>query len=229
MVRAHAGPQKAPNFGAFFIFIDMQNIQTLIFDLGGVIINLKTENNWFEEDLIPNFQPEKLHHLQQNNFFQDIETGKIRVEDFIQQLKEIAIDKAISDEQIIRYWNGILLDIPKHRVDLLKQLSKKYKLILLSNTNSIHLDFILNYIQEKFGENILAAIFHKCYYSQEISLRKPNKEIYEFVLQNETLQAANCIFFDDKKENLIEPEKLCIHTFLVDFNKLTASTLQHLL
>ena len=210
-------------------FYKMQNIQTLIFDLGGVIINLKTEIDWFEEDLIPNFQPKKLQQIQQHNFFQNFETGKISVEDFIQQLKSIGIDKFISDEEIIRHWNGILLDIPQHRVDLLKQLSKKYKLILLSNTNHIHLNFIRSYMQDNFGEDILQNTFHHCYYSQEIGLRKPNKEIYEFVLQNENLQALNCIFFDDKKENLIEPEKLGIHTFLIDFNKLTASTLQYLL
>ena len=55
----------------------MQNIKTLIFDLGGVIINLKTEQEWQEEDLLPNFQPEKLQALQQQEYFQQFETGKM--------------------------------------------------------------------------------------------------------------------------------------------------------
>ena len=206
----------------------MQNIQTLIFDLGGVIINLKTEQEWLEEDLLPNFQPEKLQSLQQQQYFQQFETGNVSVPDFKQQLKEIAVNKNITEEEVVHHWNGILKDIPKHRVDVLKQLSKKYKLILLSNTNHIHMDFIRNYMVAEFGKNILQENFHTCYYSQEIGLRKPHKEIYEFVLQQQGITASESLFLDDKPENLSEPEKLGIHTFLVDFNALTAASLQHL-
>ena len=206
----------------------MQNIQTLIFDLGGVIINLKTEQEWLEEDLLPNFQPEKFQSLQQKQYFQQFETGNVSVPDFKQQLKEIAVNKNITEEEVVHHWNGILKEIPKHRVDVLKQLSKKYKLILLSNTNHIHMDFIRKYMQAEFGEDILQENFHTCYYSQEIGLRKPNKEIYEFVLQQQGITASESLFLDDKPENLSEPEKLGIHTFLVDFNALTAASLQHL-
>jgi epoxide hydrolase-like predicted phosphatase len=206
----------------------MQNIQTLIFDLGGVIINLKTEQEWLEEDLLPNFQPERLQLLQQQQYFQLFETGNVSVPDFKQQLKEIAVNKNITEEEVVHHWNGILKDIPKHRVDVLKQLSKKYKLILLSNTNHIHMDFIRNYMVAEFGEDILQENFHTCYYSQEIGLRKPHKEIYEFVLQQQGITASESLFLDDKPENLSEPEKLGIHTFLVDFNALTAASLQHL-
>ena len=206
----------------------MQNIQTLIFDLGGVIINLKTEQEWLEEDLLPNFQPEKFQSLQQKQYFQQFETGNVSVPDFKQQLKEIAVNKNITEEEVVHHWNGILKDIPKHRVDVLKQLSKKYKLILLSNTNHIHMDFIRNYMVAEFGEDILQENFHTCYYSQEIGLRKPHKEIYKFVLQQQGITASESLFLDDKPENLSEPEKLGIHTFLVDFNALTAASLQHL-
>ena len=206
----------------------MQNIQTLIFDLGGVIINLKTEQEWLEEDLLPNFQPEKFQSLQQQQYFQQFETGNVSVPDFKQQLKEIAVNKNITEEEVVHHWNGILKEIPKHRVDVLKQLSKKYKLILLSNTNHIHMDFIRNYMVAEFGKNILQENFHTCYYSQEIGLRKPHKEIYEFVLQQQGITASESLFLDDKPENLSEPEKLGIHTFLVDFNALTAASLQHL-
>jgi HAD superfamily hydrolase (TIGR01509 family) len=207
----------------------MQNIQTLIFDLGGVIINLKTEQEWLEEDLMPNFHFEKIKELQQHNFFPDFETGKITVPDFIQHLKGIAIKTEISEEEIIHHWNGLLKDIPKHRVDLLSKLSKKYRLILLSNTNHIHMDFIRKFMLSEFSEDILQVNFHACYYSQEIGLRKPHKEIYEFVLQHQGIQASESLFLDDKMENLIEPEKIGIQTLLVDFNTLTDSTLHDLL
>jgi len=207
----------------------MQNIQTLIFDLGGVIINLKTEQQWIDEDLLPNFQLEKFQLLQQQQYFQLFETGNVSVPDFIQQLKEIAINQQISEEEIIHHWNGILKDIPAHRVDLLKKLAEKYRLVLLSNTNHIHMDFIRKYMQAEFGEDILQENFHNCYYSQEIGLRKPNKEIYEFVLQQQGIKASESLFLDDKRENLIEPEALGWQTHQVNFNKLSINDLQYLL
>lgn len=207
----------------------MQNIQTIIFDLGGVIINLKTEQEWFEQDLLPNFQPEKLQWLQQQHFFQQFETGNVSAPDFIQQLKEIAISKHISEEEIIHHWNGILKDIPAHRVDLLKKLAEKYRLILLSNTNHIHMDYIRKYMQAEFGGDILSENFHTCYYSQEIGLRKPHKEIYEFVLQQQGIKGSESLFLDDKEENLTEPKVLGLRTHQVNFNKLSINDLQHLL
>jgi len=206
----------------------MQNMQTLIFDLGGVIINLKSEHDWIEQDLIPHFHVNQLNELRQNLFFNDFETGKIGIDAFTGQLKDIAVNPKITDAEIIQHWNAILKDIPAHRVSLLKNLAEKYRLILLSNTNDIHLNAIRSYMQMEFGADVLETTFHTCYYSQQIGLRKPGKEIYEFVLQQQEIQAADSLFLDDKPENLIEPEKLGIQTFLVDFNKLSESSLKHL-
>ena len=193
----------------------MKNIQTIIFDLGGVIINLKSEKEWLEDYLLLNFHAEKLQQLQRNNFFHNFETGKIAVPDFILQLKNSAIDQNISDEQIIRNWNGILKDIPKHRIEFLQQLKLKYRLILLSNTNHLHMNAIREYMIQKFGEDVLESTFHRCYYSQEIGLRKPHKEIFHYVLKSENIMASDCLFLDDKNENLLEPDKMGIRTKLM--------------
>ena len=226
MVRAHAGPQKLQILELFYFF-KMNKIQTLIFDFGGVIINLKTEQEWLEEDLLPNFYPEQLQALQQQGLFQEIETGKISAEEFIQQLKSIAINKSISDEEIIRHWNGILKDIPKHRLDFLKELKRKYKLILLSNTNQIHKEKFCHDMIRKFGEDILEANFDTVYYSHNIGLRKPHKEIYEFVMKSQNIEANEILFLDDKVENLLEPQNLGWNTIHVTFNGLTANEIDY--
>lgn len=200
----------------FFYFRAMHSISTLIFDLGGVIINLKSEQDWLEQDLLPNFNPESLRLLQRQRFFHEFETGKITPADFIRQLKSIALEENVSDETIIRHWNGILKDIPAHRIDLLRRLKDRHRLILLSNTNAIHMDAIRRYMQSAFGEDVLETSFHTCYYSQQIGLRKPGREIYEFVMQEQQLPAERCVFLDDKQENLTEPGKLGIRTILVD-------------
>ena len=207
----------------------MNSTSTLIFDLVGVIINLKSGQDWQEQDRLRNFHPEPLHQLQQQHFFHDFETGKIASADFVRQLKSIALKKDVSDETIIRHWNSILKDIPLHRVELMQQLKQRYRLVLLSNTNSIHVESFQRYMQQQFGEDILRANFHTIYYSQEIGLRKPNKEIYEFVLQEQGIIPSETIFFDDKPENLLEPQKLGWQTVHVPFNHLSISDIQHLL
>jgi len=219
---------KLHHFDGVFLFLHMQKIQTIIFDLGGVIINLKTEQQWINEDLLPNFQPDALHKLQESDFFRDYETGKIDSIAFVQQLKQIANNNTVSDIEIKNYWNGILKDIPFHRFEILKKLKERYQLILLSNTNEIHLNEIYNYMQHKFGDDVLTPNFHHCYYSQEIGLRKPNRAIYEYVLENEMLRPENCLFLDDKTENLIEPKNLGILTHHVNFNQFSETDVEYL-
>jgi putative hydrolase of the HAD superfamily len=115
-------------------------------------------------------------------------------------------------------------------VELLKQLKQQYRLILLSNTNTIHVEAFEQYIIETFGENILQTNFQTVYYSQEIGMRKPNREIYEFVLEQQGIHASEVIFFDDKEENLTEPKKSRWKTVLVDrdITELTPTVLKDL-
>ncbi|MFN8239019.1 MAG: HAD-IA family hydrolase, partial [Chitinophagales bacterium] len=210
-------------------FCRMNPITTLIFDLGGVIINLKTEDEWLHQDLLPHFQPDSLLQLQQAGYFRNLETGNVRPEDFLLQMQAIATDKHATEKQVKQHWNAILQDIPSHRVELLQQLKQRYRLVLLSNTNSIHVESFQRYMHRAFGEDILRANFHTVYYSQEIGLRKPTKETYEFVMQQQQLQPAEILFLDDKSENLREPHNIGWQTFHVNFNELSAAALQHLL
>ena len=194
----------------------MREVQTIIFDLGAVIINTKTDKEWLEEDLLPNFEHEPLEQLFLQNFFKHFETGQIPVSEFIRTMKGIAVDKEDSVEKIIKHWNGNLKDIPVERVELLRRLKTKYKLILASNTNALHHEAIQKYMEEKFGEDILENNFHASYFSYKIGLRKPHREIYELIIQEQHPEPAHCIFLDDRPENLIEPSLLGIPTLLVD-------------
>ena len=194
----------------------MNKIQTIIFDLGGVIINIKQDKLWWEQDILPYFNHEKLQELYLQNFFKFFEAGKITPTEFVNKLKEIAIDKDITNEKIIRHWNGQLKDIPEERVELLKRLKENYRLILTSNTNDFHLKAIRKYTEEKFGKDILDDLFHACYFSHEVGIRKPHKDFYELIIKKQNLQPENCLFVDDKPENLVEPSTFGITTLLAD-------------
>ncbi|NJW55766.1 HAD family hydrolase, partial [Salinimicrobium oceani] len=92
----------------------------------------------------------------------------------------------LNSEVFTGSWNAILLDFPKHRLEFLKRLKKegKYTLILLSNTNHIHIDWVKENV-EFFEE--FRNCFDAFYLSQEINLRKPDAEIYEYVLAKHNL------------------------------------------
>lgn len=171
-------------------------IKNIIFDFGDIFINLDKEGTYkamaklgvsaITEDMI------KVYHA--------YEKGQISTSDFINfyQLKFSNISK----EDLVAAWNCILLDFPPKRLSFLKELQKKnkYRLFLLSNTNDLH----ISWIQENWGMNLYNEFkncFEQFYLSHQIHFRKPDKEIYEFVLQENNLLASETLFIDDLKEN----------------------------
>ncbi|HNF49351.1 MAG TPA: HAD-IA family hydrolase [Chitinophagales bacterium] len=191
------------------------HVSTLIFDLGNVIINLLDDQQWYQ-NLGAVCKEMELMRLKNAGFFDEFEKGNLTELEFLHSLKTIAINTAVTETDIIAAWNTILLDIPPSRVDMLKKLKQKYRIILLSNTNSIHISKIEDYCVSTFGENCLQTCFHHAYFSYDLHERKPDAEIYEQVKWLEDFLPNETYFFDDKPENLIYPSMMGIQTFLVD-------------
>lgn len=185
-------------------------IKTIIFDFGDVFINLDKEGA----------MQRALNLFELNEFSKDIiavnslyEQGLISTEEFLEFY--LANFPNLSHEEILDAWQFILRDFPKHRFEFIKQLASdnKYRLILLSNTNELH----INHIQEhvSFFEDFKKC-FDEFYLSHEINLRKPNSDIYEFVLSTNNLSANETLFIDDTEENILTASKLGIHTWHIN-------------
>jgi putative hydrolase of the HAD superfamily len=114
-------------------------------------------------------------------------------------------------------WNFILKDFPKYRLDFIKRLSGSgsYQLILLSNTNELHIQFIKEHFS--FYEEFKSC-FHQFYLSHEIHMRKPDRSIFDFVLRENSLNAEECLFIDDTKENTDVAAAMGIKTWTIDEN-----------
>lgn len=180
----------------------MQNIKNIIFDLGGVILNIdfKQTELAFAKLGIGNFNA--YYTLQTSvPLFYDLEVGSITPEMFYNKLREI-LELPLKDEEIKNAWNALLLDFPPERIEWLKKIKNKYHTYLLSNTNQIHYDAFMQLYKEQIGNGTLNDCFIKTYYSHEIKLRKPSKECFEFVLQKENLIAAETLFIDDLLPNI---------------------------
>jgi putative hydrolase of the HAD superfamily len=99
-------------------------------------------------------------------------------------------------------WNSLLGDLPEERLNILKKSSEYYRTFLLSNTNAIHLPFYYNYMREKFGIEGYHKLFEKVYYSYELGLRKPNADIFKYVIENAGIKPEETMFIDDFIENI---------------------------
>lgn len=190
----------------------MQGIQNIIFDLGGVLLNIDY-NRPLEEfqklgvDINKHFYSQK----EQDKIFDLLEIGKINEDEFVSLIQK-KTNTLISHSQIIHAWNSILLDFPLRRLQILQQLQLHYNIYLLSNTNEIHEKAFNKILQQTCGYPTLAVFFDRVYFSHRIGLRKPNREIFEFVLNENNLTPAETLFIDDSKQHIDSAKKLGIQT-----------------
>lgn len=195
------------------IILAMQKIKNIIFDLGGVLLNidLKRTELAFAELGIGNFK--EYYTLQSASaVFQNLELGIITPEVFHEEFRKL-VQLPLTNREIKTAWNALLIDFPKDRMQWLYEIRKKYKVYLLSNTNEIHYAAFAKMFKEQVGNGRFDEQFVKTYYSHQIGLRKPSKECYQAVLTGENLEPGETIFIDDSLQN-IEGAKLAgLHTF----------------
>jgi len=183
-------------------------IKNIIFDYGDIFINLDKPATQRELDKlgIDDFTPEMVAKNQA------YEKGLISTEEFVNFYHEEFPNT--SKKELINAWNAILKDFPRHRMEFITQLAKdnNYRLFILSNTNDLH----ISWIQQDWGMelyNEFKNCFEQFYLSHEIHFRKPDVDIYEFVLNENNLKPEETIFIDDTKENTDSAATLGIHVW----------------
>lgn len=189
----------------------MKKIDNIIFDLGNVILDIDylSTIKAFEKIGIENASI-LYSKSSQTKIFDQLETGKITKEDFILEIQKI-IPKA-SKSEIINAWNAIIKDLPESRIDILKNLKDKFSIFLLSNTNSIHIDYIVKKIGERKYDEFY-NLFDKVYYSHEVKLRKPDPNIFKLVINENNLKIKNTLFIDDSIQHINSAKKLGLQTY----------------
>jgi glucose-1-phosphatase len=189
------------------------SIKNIIFDLGGVILNLSINNTLTSFANLSQIPPKEIERIFISApEFEHFEKGLIDDAGFRHFIRR-AYKIQASDAEIDSCWNAMLLDIPVEKLELLKKLKKQYTTFLLSNTNGIHLEYINNVILPKTtGENNLDEYFHKSYYSHRMGKRKPEPDIFEQVLTDNKLDSSETLFLDDNALNTEGAERVGIKT-----------------
>jgi len=172
-----------------------KEIKTYIFDFGDVFINLDKPATLRELSKLgkSDFNDEM---LKMNKLY---EKGMISTDDFL-QFYQSQFPQA-SKQQLADAWNSIILDFPAYRLQFLENFSQTHQCYLLSNINDLHLTYIKANLDKAFYKQFINC-FDKVYYSHKIHLRKPDAEIYKFVLNDAGLQANECLFIDDTLDNI---------------------------
>lgn len=181
-------------------------ITTIIFDFGDIFINLDKQATI--EGLKKLGLKQWNEDLNQLNL--QFEKGEIQQEDFL-----LGIQKHVPNAsfvEILEAWNAILLDFPLYRLEFLQKLSKKYRLFLLSNTDAIHIETFEQETGVSFYSDFYQC-FEKVYFSFEIGMRKPDAEIFNYLIQKHELSVKNTLFVDDKKENTDSALSLGFHVW----------------
>ncbi len=162
---------------------------------------------------------------QQAGWFDAFDKGEISSDAFRNFLRP-HLPENTSSEAIDRAWNAMLLDLPTERLELLQALGKRYRIFLLSNTNDIHVAAFSAYLQTTYGISDFSDYFERWYYSCRIGMRKPDAEIFQHVLNENKLLAAETLFIDDSMQHIEGAMRVGLHTLFMPRTENIISLLQ---
>lgn len=180
----------------------MSVTKNLIFDLGNVLYDIDFKKMYaeFETLGIANFE----NHFtlnQSDPLFFDLEKGLIDPTTFYEGFKKLTT-VPLTDEQIIKGWNSLLIGFRKGSIDWVKTHNNQFATFLYSNTNQIHYDYFIPQFTREIGGNF-ETLFKTPYYSHEMGQRKPDPTSFQFILDKEGIKAEDTLFIDDNEPNII--------------------------
>jgi len=199
---------------------ELGNIKNIIFDLGGVIIEIRYQATIeaFKKLGFDDF--ENIYSLiKQNRLFDMVETGKIPAQAFRNELRKFS--NHLTDDQITNAWNTMIGNMPSAHLPLLRSLRNNYSTYLLSNTNAIHIEYFIRYLEQKYGYNPIFDMFDKAYFSHEIGERKPDIQAYETVLNDAGVIAKETLFIDDLLINIEGARKAGLWAYHLENESIT--------
>ncbi|TNE62136.1 MAG: HAD family phosphatase [Bacteroidetes bacterium] len=189
----------------------MSAIQNIIFDFGNVLFDLNfSAVDRSLRQLLGDRLETAQEKLRASGVFHLYETGGLSTEEFVDVLR-LATDLPLTAGQVVEAWNTIFDGMPRERFDILLRLRQRYQVFLLSNINELHADWIDAYMVREHGlRDFQSRYFDAVYYSHLIRLRKPDREIYEYVLADAEIRPEESVFIDDLEENVQAARELGI-------------------
>lgn len=190
----------------------MPEIKNIVFDFGGVLIDLDVTRTFKAMSEVLEMEVNKELFLQHKGLFEDYEGGQISTETFLWRFQYMS--KKVPDAaNVIKAWNAMIVGWNPEKLEFLEDISKKYNTYLLSNTNEVHLQWIHRDLKNNHNiSDFDSRFFKKTYYSHLLRMRKPTAEIFEFIVNDAGLEKSETVFIDDMIENIEVAKSLGIFT-----------------
>lgn len=194
----------------------MTDICTILFDFGNVLIDIDIPGTkqrmeaFLHTDIA---QKDGLRLI--TPLVHAYETGLMDTETFVYSILQMA-KPDITSADIVKVWNSMLIGIPSQRLTMLEKLKENYQVLLLSNTNALHINWVHEYMYNTFGEKQFETrYFHHAYFSHEIGYRKPQENAFLYVVQDAGITPSGTLFIDDMDENIHTATSLGFQTYLI--------------
>ena len=202
-------------------------IKNIIFDLGGVILDID-ENIVYKELEKMGINVSELSHSKEfMDIFSKFDIGVYTAPTFRKKIKALLGQEKMTDQKFDAIWNAMLLDIPRERIEAIEKVKKHYKIFLMSNSNVIHYDLYVRDLQLRFGYNEFDELFNKSYFSFAEHLEKPDPRFFELILDHEGLIPEETLFIDDTAENIKVAKSLGIHTYHIRRDELVRNLFEN--
>jgi putative hydrolase of the HAD superfamily len=191
----------------------MSEIKNLLLDLGGVVLNVDYHKmvDIFKEYGVINFD-KHFTQAKQVEIIDKFEEGKCTIEEFRNGIRDL-VEVDLTDAQIDKAWFSMILDLPKERIELIGLLKLKYNVYLFSNTNELHIELLKKRYEEEFGFDIFQMLFTKAYFSNEIKMRKPHPESFQWLLNDAEIKAEETLFIEDSPQHIEGAKKVGLNTY----------------
>ena len=203
------------------------NIKNIIFDLGGVILDIDENIVYHELEKMGIPISELAYSKDFINILSRFDTGIYTAPTFRRKVKAFLGQEKMTDEKFDSLWNAMLLDIPRERIEAIEKVKQHYKIFLMSNSNEIHYDLYVRDLQLRFGYNEFDELFDKSYFSFAEHLEKPDPRFFELILDHEHLLPEETLFIDDSKKNIEAAQALGIHTYNIRRDELVRNLFEN--
>lgn len=192
-------------------------IRNILFDMGGVVYHssqVEARRRFRAAGIRPEdfMRPEGY-----TGMFRDLEAGDITGEEFCREMARAAGRDNVSWQEAQHCWMGFLIEVPRRNLDALLRLREQYHVCLLTNINP----FIMQYTRsnEFSGDgHPIGHYFDSVFCSYELHAFKPHRDFFEKVLAADGMKPEECIFIDDREENVRGAEALGIHGLHIEAN-----------
>lgn len=205
-------------------------ITDIIFDLGGVLLDLDMQGvgaackrlginpELFFVKTDADNSSTVCNGISASKAITAYQVGEMTTDEFL-SLVLSHCNKGITREMVEEAWNSCIGEIPRYRLDLIKELRKQgYHTHLLSNTNDLHWEEIKRLYFSSEGYTC-TDLFDNVFVSHEVQLAKPDPEIYRLVVRQIGRPAAQCLFIDDALVNVEAAQKEGLQGEWLDLRK----------